>query len=307
MARSRVRVIDGGGNGFRRSDMEDGIPSMPAENRSISGVRDLLKFAAEDLPEGTLGIAYATAGIIKDHDLVVLSPNLHWLNRIKLGTLTTKNTGLPTVVANDMEAAVTGMRVLVPAVKGAAFIGITWSTGIGMRFVDSNGQIVFPDTEGGHVRIDNSLEAPLCGCGQHGCVEAIAGGESLRWKVLSDTRLLGIDIPKGVHPCRFLDEAYGRGDPWAVSTYSFVTEAMADLLAIMQTIGHVPAIVWKGTVAERMIPIIGNDIKAKLARKLINPIWAGLDFHLSPHTGGVKNADSFAGAAEIFLQEVMRK
>jgi glucokinase len=82
---------------------------------------------------------------------------------------------IPVKMTNDANAAAMG-EMMYGAAKGMKdFIVITLGTGVGSGIV-INGQLVYGHDgfagELGHVRVDYSKEARLCGCGRRGCLEA---------------------------------------------------------------------------------------------------------------------------------------
>lgn len=288
-----VLAVDGGGDGFRKSL----IIGKEVEGISFSGslahVEKLLDFVCDGLPISVKGVSYAMAGKIEKHNIVVKSPNIHMLDGKALADLTEQKTGKPCIVANDMEAAVMGMAALLPELN--YFMGITWSSGIGLRFYQ-DGKIL-AESEGGHIPLDPSPFAPRCGCGVRGCAESILGGKALQRRIINETMALGIDIPKDVDPCKILDEAYKKRQNWAVSIYDLISTGMAAFLANQINLLQIPAIVWKGSFAKNALPLIEPDIRAKMREKLFDRKWAEeVNFFFSPKP----NEDGLIGAAKLF-------
>ncbi len=306
MAQKTVRVIEGGGKGFRRTDVcngEIGDVLIPKSTMPIRTFEELVAFAGRDLAQGTVATAYSVAGIIKGHSLVEVSPNLHFLDGADLGKLTKEATGLPTYVANDMEASVTGMHVLFPELN--YFLGITWSSGIGIR-IFKDGKIL-SDSEGGHLCIDPSPFAQLCGCGRRGCAEAIVAGKGMGRRIVAELEARGINAPQGKSVFALLDEDYLVGEAWALDTYWIITTGLGLYLTILQNIFHLPAIVWKGTFAKKSLALEGVEeaIRATMRERLMNPAWEkDLKFYIVPgptRPNLMEDGDSFLGAAQLAL------
>ena len=297
-----VEVADFGGAGLRVATYCDGKLLNHRESNNISTAEEAVKFVASGLSPGTRGVSYAVAGLIGEKGVVLKSPNIRFLNGVPLARMTTDYTGLPTVVCNDMVGSVTGMPAFVSEVVGQCFWGLTGSSGFGGKYGDENGRVIFPKAEVGHIRIRHSPDAPFCACGRRGCVESIAGGKAVTRRVITETEARGIKIPEGVHPCEFLDQAFAAGDDWAVDIFRIVSDAFGDLLAILVTICHVKHIVWKGTFAKRVVPKAEDAIRARMCEGLIDSQWSHLNFHILPEVSGTPNADSFVGAARIFLE-----
>jgi predicted NBD/HSP70 family sugar kinase len=297
-----VRVIDGGGTGFRRADVcgaeVENIVTTKDAGVVIPTCDSLINFAVKDLDPKKLysGIAYSMAGLIEDHSRIIKSPNVHFLNGVDLASLTHDKVKRAVAVFNDMDSAVTGMATILSGEK--CFMGITWSSGIGLRIWD-NGKILSV-AEGGHMVLDSSPFALLCGCGKRGHAEAIIGGQSIKRRVVAETEALGIEIPKGIHPCRFLDEEYAREQAWAINLYYVIGENMGIFLANIQTLLHLPLIVWKGTFALNALRSLEPIIRSKMQKVLIDPSWAyeeNLSFLITPVPD---DRDAMIGAAKAF-------
>jgi len=298
-----IRVIDGGGEGFRRADVVGtevkNLVATKEKGIVISDFDSLINFVTEDFePEKFSGIAYAIAGVIKNNDSVVKSPNIHFLDGIRLAFETEAKTKKPSAIFNDMEAAVTGMAALFP--EENYFLGITWSSGIGLR-VWKDGKILSV-AEGGHMVLDPSPFASLCGCGKRGHAEAIIGGHAIKRRVIAETEALGIKIPEDKRPCQFLDESFAKGEEWAKNLYQMIGEGMGIFLANIQTLLHLPLIVWKGTFAFKALKALKpleSIIRSKMQEVLIDPSWADED-NLRFDFSLPDNKDALIGAAQAF-------
>lgn len=328
----KIRVIDIGGDGFRKVDIpidtefkveniEDQIKKRPIEKpkdpESIKTIRSLMDFVTHGPAElkEIKGIAYSVAGVIEGHNLVKESPNAHFLDDVRLKDETEdylKN-DTKSFVFNDMEAAVTGMHVLLPEER--YFMGITWSTGIGLR-IWSDGKILSV-AEGGHMVLDPSPFAPLCGCGKQGHAEAIIGGGAIERRIKVEAKVLeltkGLKITLGkdkgqVRPATFLDEAYleeysDEAKNWARDFYPRVIQGMGIFLANIQTLLNLPLIVWKGTLAHKALwdkLSLLPDVRTVMREHLIDPTWAREDKLRLIETPGPGDWDAFIGAAEAF-------
>jgi predicted NBD/HSP70 family sugar kinase len=309
-----IRVVDGGGDGFRRADVDGTTPRNFQKSKGpLKRVEDIVDFACKGLPRGTEGIAFALAGVIEDKDLVVNSPNVHCLDGVRLASAVRDRTkGMKAAVFNDMEAAVTGMAALVP--DEPFFLGITWSSGIGLR-VWTEGRLLSV-AEGGHMLLDPSPFAPLCGCGKRGHAEAIVGGKAIRRLVLAETQARGVELPDD-EPSKLLIQGWKAGVPWAVEVQRIIARGMGMFLGNIQSLLHLPLIVWKGTFALNAMASLERLIRQEMKAMLIDPSWAdrkNLAFRISPgadpHSRLVRalkvkfapdrdaNLDSLVGAAQ---------
>ena len=296
---AKILVIDCGGSGFRSATV-DGTNITNLQTRPGTSVEGLINFASDSLPDGAQGVSYAMAGVIANHETIIKSPNSPFLNGTNLANLTRQKLKLPVVVCNDMEAAINGMGEMFPELN--YFMGITWCSGIGLRVMVS-GKILC-EAEGGHAQLDPSPFAPLCGCGKRGCAEAVLGGSNLIKRVLNETATRGIKIPSDYEwPTAFLHESLDKGEPWAVEIYSSLTFGMARFLANIQSLFHLPAIVWKGTLAKQVVSRKEPEIFHLMENMLIDPTWARTikPYHcwqVEPH----KDADSLIGGARVLTK-----
>jgi glucokinase len=161
-------------------------PTLPARGADavINDLAEMVQDAASQVQRhedgNVLGVGVGAPGPLNIRDgVVLLTPNLGWTN-LPLRNRIATATGLPTTLDNDANCAVQA-ECWVGAARGAHHaIGLTLGTGIG-------GGIVIGGTpyhgasdaaaEFGHMVIDPA--GPLCGCGNRGCLEALASGLSI--------------------------------------------------------------------------------------------------------------------------------
>jgi glucokinase len=112
--------------------------------------------------------------------LILNPPNLPGWTRIALVDCLEQALGLPAVLDNDANAAALG-EFRYGAGQGArSLVYLTVSTGIGGGIIlDGRLWHGFGDSAGeiGHMTIDPN--GPLCGCGNQGCLEALASGPAI--------------------------------------------------------------------------------------------------------------------------------
>ena len=128
-----------------------------------------------------VGIGVAVAGQVgRSGKSVVFSPNLPFKTEYPLGQELEKEFGIPVLLENDANAAAIGEWVFGMAKGMDDFIVVTLGTGIGSG-IFANGKPLRGYTgsggEAGHMVI--VPEGPLCGCGNRGCLEALASGTAI--------------------------------------------------------------------------------------------------------------------------------
>lgn len=131
-------------------------------------------------PAALAGIGVGCAGPIHPAKGILLqAPNLGWTNA-PVGQALSRVFACPVHLVNDVDAGVYGEYRFGAAVGSESVVGVFPGTGIGAGAV-VNGEILTGPTrsclEIGHFCV--MPEGPLCGCGQHGCLEAVAGRLSI--------------------------------------------------------------------------------------------------------------------------------
>ena len=147
----------------------------------IKAIHDVVKESKTDMKD-IKGIGFGFPGQIDcDNGIVRLAPNIPgWVN-IPIADIVSKEFGVPVKVDNDVRCAALA-ELNYGAGKGATnMICITVGTGIGSGLI-VNGKLVRGASnaagELGHIKLQME-GGPLCGCGDHGCLEAFASGPSI--------------------------------------------------------------------------------------------------------------------------------
>jgi glucokinase len=132
--------------------------------------------------ERIAGIGICSPGPLNPKTGVVINPpNLPGWRNLPLAKIITERFGVPAKVENDANAAGLAEVLMGAAVGYRDIFYVTVSTGIGTGIIidkkiyhGKNGVA----GEGGHVSID--YRSPFrCGCGQRGCIEALASGPGM--------------------------------------------------------------------------------------------------------------------------------
>ena len=186
----RTIGVDLGGTGISFIDMyapDDVIQRRRIETpRTLEEIMAALQGSLRGFLEKTglpapVGIGVAVAGQVGfSGKSVVFSPNLPFKTEYPLGEKLEKECGVPVFIENDANAAAIGERVFGMAKGMDDFIVITLGTGIGSG-IYANGKLLRGHTgsggEAGHMVI--VPEGPMCGCGNRGCLEALASGTAI--------------------------------------------------------------------------------------------------------------------------------
>jgi len=205
-------------------------------------IKDLMEKEASGLVKG-IGICAPGPLNIKT-GTVICAPNLKWKD-VPIAPILEQEFGLPVFLENDANAAGYGECVY-GAGKGAAnMLYMTVSTGIGGGII-ANGDLVYgrDDSAGeiGHMII--LPNGPLCGCGQHGCIEALASGTAIardaRARLVKGEESMLLELVEGdltTLTSRDVAKAARRGDELALSlldeAFSYLGIAISNLINLL--------------------------------------------------------------------------
>ncbi len=132
-------------------------------------------------PARVAGVGIAAPGPIDPQTGVIYSPaNLPGWEEIPLLDRLKERLGLPVWAGNDANLAALGEHRFGCGQAVDDLVYLTISTGIGSGII-SRGELLLGShglaAEAGHMILQP--DGPLCGCGQHGCLEALASGPAI--------------------------------------------------------------------------------------------------------------------------------
>ncbi len=239
----------------------------------IDGIDDLLK--DRGVKTGNVkGIGLGVPGIVdtqKDH--ILAAPNIN-LTAFPLSANLKRKYRVPIAMTNDVNAGLLGEAWL-GAAKGLSHVaGIFPGTGVGGAVI-ADGKIFLgaqgAATELGHMIMD--VHGPLCHCGNHGCLEALAS----RWAIERDIRALVRSGRKSVVVAmtegrlttiksRVLKDALTKNDPVVKGVLARAAGHLGKASVSINHIFNPQAIVFGGGVIKAcgcfMLPIIEKAVKA---------------------------------------------
>lgn len=166
LARQRAATPRGGGSDAVLAVIEQCIEAVLAK-----GKRPLEQVAA---------IGIAAPGVCDpDKGRVVFTPNME-LSGVDLGPRLEERFGVPVALGNDCNVGALGEKWLGAAREAASAVAILVGTGIGGGFVQK-GKAWRGAREAameiGHIVMQ--IDGPLCGCGNRGCLEALASRSAI--------------------------------------------------------------------------------------------------------------------------------
>lgn len=131
-------------------------------------------------PADIKGVGMGLPGNIdREHGICRFSPNFQWRD-VRVALPLQEAVGYPVFLLNDVRSHTLG-ELHFGAGRGlASFAMLAIGTGIGGGIVIDGTLIEGAHSAGGelgHITVDPN--GPLCGCGNHGCVEALASGPAI--------------------------------------------------------------------------------------------------------------------------------
>ncbi|WP_137844169.1 ROK family protein [Microbacterium sp. 2FI] len=174
------------------------------------------------------------------------------VDELDLAAALSPHLGVPVQVENDVKAAAFGAFALHGGSGSMAYLNL--GTGIAAGIV-SDGTLWrgARGTAGevGHISVDP--RGPLCRCGQHGCIEALAGGGAIaeRWG------------RPGALPVRDVFDAADAGDPAARALRAGLATGVAAAVRVLVLTADVDVVVLGGGVTA-----LGDRLMADVAAEL---------------------------------------
>ena len=292
IARTASVGVDLGGTNIRAAVFDGmkilGRSEIPTEaqegadeviRRIAACVREALDRASV-AAEGVAGVGVGAAGLTDWRTgVVVLASNLGWRDVPLKERLERELDGLRVEVDKDTNAAALAEARLGAGREFRHFLYVTAGTGIGGGLI-LDGTLYRGATGGagdiGHVVVDP--DGPLCGCGDHGCVEVFSSGAGMvnrareMLAVGADSSAMRVE---GLTP-QTIFEAAGEGDEVAARVVEKAGRALGLALADYVNINNPEAIVLGGGVVRagraytepverelrrRALPALGEIVK----------------------------------------------
>jgi glucokinase len=194
-----------------------------------------------------IGIGIA-AQLDRSGERVQNAPNIGWRD-VPLAVDLATVLGQRAELINDVDAILLGEREFGGARSESDVLAVFVGTGVGGAIL-AGGRLIrgAGGTAGeiGHVKLRGSDQ--LCGCGERGCVEALAGGASLNRRLLADGK--GPTIIE-------VDADYAAGDPYARQLWEEVAEGLGIVISGGATLLNPGAIMLGGGVFDRAPNLLG--------------------------------------------------
>jgi glucokinase len=255
--------VDFGGTSVKAGLVEGGevAASTSTATRLDRGPKEILDAIASTVlaltpkPEA---VGVAIPGEVNSEGRCWRLANVPGFEGVPIGEELAKRLSCPIAVENDATTAALGEQLYGHGRQHPSFLMVTLGTGVGGGLVI--GQQLYPGSNGfaaeiGHNNVDSSPDAPLCACGQRGCIEAFSGTKALlrRYAELGGhaTEVLPISL------------SARRGEEAGKKTFEMMGRALGKGLAVIQNVLDLNAIVFSGGISASF-DLIEEHIRAGL-------------------------------------------
>ena len=248
----------------------DGSPDevLDAIQRAMIDVAEKGGVAIDDLT----AIGIAVPGVVDpDTARVIVTPNMN-LSGVEIGADLESRFGVPIAVGNDCNLGALGEKWLGSAREAESVMSILVGTGIGGGFVQK-GKLWRGARESaseiGHIVMQ--IDGPMCGCGNRGCLEALASRSAIERDIREavaagkPTVLTGLlDGDLSVIRSGMLRRAIAAGDETVTEIVRRATEVIGHACLTVRHLLDPEVIVLGGGVVEGnsqfMLPIVENIV-----------------------------------------------
>jgi glucokinase len=267
--------VDFGGTTVKAGIVEGGevVRSTATATRLDAGAKDVLDSIANTVLALTPkpdAVGVAIPGEVNSEGRCWRLANVPGFEGVAIGEELAKRLGCPIAVENDATTAALGEQLYGHGRQHPSFLMVTLGTGIGGGLV--LGHQLYPGSNGfaaeiGHNNVDSSPEAPLCACGQRGCIEAFAGTKAMlrRFAELGGqaTEVLPISV------------SARRGEAAGLETFKMMGLALGRGLAVIQNVLDLNAMVFSGGVSasfDLLEPHIRSALREKVFGKPVGDV-----------------------------------
>ena len=196
-----------------------------------------------NLPGEPLGLGVGAPSANFYTGCIEHAPNLNWGDVVPLQQYFEDEMHLPTIVANDANAAAIGEHVYGVAKGMKDFIMVTLGTGLGSGFV-ANGELIYGHDgfagELGHTIIEPN--GRYCGCGRKGCLETYASATGMEQTAF--------EMRGEKFSSKEVAEIAVLGEKWALEVFDFTAKKLGLALANSVAITRPEAIILFGGLAK---------------------------------------------------------
>lgn len=233
----RAGVVSGG-RVVRGSTVEAPRSADPAH------VLDVIALTVGELSRTPSSVGIAIPGEVNADGRCWRLPNTRGFEGVQIAEEAARRLHCPISVENRATAAALAEQLYGHGQKYQTFLLVMLDTGIGGGLVI--GRQLYPGSNGfgaeiGHLRVDTSIDAELCSCGQRGCLEAYAGAPAVLRR-FHDVGGRASELGEVAASAR-------HGEWSGVLAFEAMGRALGRALAAVQNFMDVGAVVFAGSAA----------------------------------------------------------
>ena len=215
-------------------------------------------------------IASCAPGVIdQENGIVLFTPNLPWRD-YDIRSSMEQQFGVPFFVGNDVNLGVLGEFKFGAAQGYKNVVGLFVGTGLGGGLI-LNGELytghLFKGAELGHMIVNP--DGPLCGCGQHGCLEAFSSKTGMsayirRQISRGKTTMMADAVKDGVFRSKALKKALKAGDQVAIKAVDRACHYLAIATGSLINVFSPDLVIYGGGVIEAVGDVFLDKILAEV-------------------------------------------
>ena len=228
---------------------------------------DVIAAAVRDLDPTPATLGVAIPGEVDAQGKCYRLPNIPGFDGVPIADELKRRTGARVVVENDATTAGLAESLFGHGREYPSFLLITLGTGVGGGVVVERRIVRGAHGFGGevgHMTVDSGADAPLCGCGNRGCLEAFAGTRALL-HAFSAAGGTATEI-------REIADSARRGEPSGRAALDRASDALAIAINSIQNLLDLDAFVFAGGVS-KSFDLLEPRIRAGLrARRFAPPL-----------------------------------
>ncbi|MFD1911138.1 ROK family protein [Halodurantibacterium flavum] len=277
-----ILCFDIGGTAIKPAEAHD-------EQRIVTGARiptpthdfgafiAVLQRAIETASIRPDGLAFSVAGVVDAETGLATVANIPCLTGRRLEADLARALGLPVVLANDADCFALAEATIGAGRDHAVVFGLILGTGVGGGVV-VRGQLINSGGFAGEIGhgpvaprqfddLDVTLPAFVCGCGLHGCLDALCSARGMERLHNHLHRTPDADS-------RAIVSAWVQGDADACRTVSVWLAALSGPLALVQNVLGAGIIVAGGGLASepKLIAALDIAVRARCLQRFVRPL-----------------------------------
>ena len=269
--------------------------------RMVGMLKELLEKNSVEISAVGIG---SPGSIDHENGVIRFSPNFPGWENVPLKAEFERLSSFQVFVENDANSAVLGEKWFGAGKNKEHIVLLTLGTGIGGGVISHNILIKGHDGIGaelGHTVVEPN--GPLCGCGNYGCLEAIASGSAMvRFanegrRKFPNSKIFQLEKDRGVLGAKEIFDAFRKNDPLATRIIERFIDAMSTAIANFIHIFN-PQIVILGGGISRGSDVFFDELKKRVEMKVMPSFVSTYELVVSP----LLNDAGILGASAVALE-----